>query len=311
MNSFCYTLTIAFGLIATSVSAQCPAGSIALVKKNARDWPTTYWQLPKSFITPSLSRYFFTGNTRRECLTLVEIQQLSAEASRVLGNSTNAKARALLGDIQYIAEVNKPTQVAGITANAGTVSASVQTVKSRMPSGTDTLDQQADTTIDPALIDAAKTAEAELPSSKSPIGLLIGILALGALAGTLLGGALVYLRFYQRAKHEAADLRAENAALNQQIAESRRKSPPIAPVQPEPTQFPAPLPAQKAWSPNELSPAVLPDSESEIKVEIEPEMTFPLNETSPSIIPIRQPTIGNLDDVPYLHPPKLDGTDPV
>jgi hypothetical protein len=285
------------------VFADCPPGStIALVKKNERDWPTSYKDLNKRLSVPSLNRYFFVGNASRECITLAELQLLSADANRALGTSRDQKAKAFLAAIQRVADYNRPaTGAAAPGTDTDPASDSAQTVKSRMPNGTDTLDPQAELPIS-SVIDAAKEAETELPVGKSPIGLLIGVLALGALAGTLLGGALVYLRFYQSAKREAADLRTENAALNQQIAESRRKSPP---VKPDNEPMPTPRPPQKGWADDLAGPHQPPtDAEPRIVVETAPDDSC-LTDTMPSVIPI-SPSPTNRPDGFRTPPTNLD-----
>ena len=274
------------------VFADCPPGStIALVKKNERDWPTSYKDLNKRLSIPSLNRYFFAGNASRECITLAELQLLSAEANRALGTSRDSKAKAFLAAVQRVADYNRPSAVT-TTTGTSPVSNSAQTVKSRMPNGTDTLDSRTELPVG-SVIDAAK--ETELPVGKSPVSLLIGVLALGALAGTLLGGALVYLRFYQAAKREAADLRAENQTLSREIAESRRKSPPVAPARPDTEQLPAPRTPQKGWADGPAgSHRLATDGEPRIMVETDPDENR-LTDTMPSVIPISPPPTSRSD----------------
>ena len=283
-----------FWLALLPVFADClPGSTIALVKKNERDWPTSYRDLNRRLSVPLLNHYFFVGNASRECITLAELQLLSADANRVLGTSRDPKAKAFVAAIQRVADYNKPTTGAA-TPGANTASGSVQTVKSRMPNGTNTLDPQTELPVG-SVIEAAKEAETELPAGRSPISLLIGVLALGALGGTLLGGALVYLRFYQAAKREAADLRAENQALNRQIDESRRKSPSIAPVGPNKEQLPDPRTPQKGWADDLAGPHYsLTDAKPRIVVETTPDENS-LTDTMPSVIPISPPPTNRSD----------------
>ena len=284
------------------VFADClPGSTIALVKKNERDWPATYKDLNRRLSVPSLNRYFFVGNTSRECITLTELQLLSAEANRVLGISRDPKAKAFVAAVQRVADYNKPTDAA-VAPGTSPVSGSVETVKSRMPNGTDTLDPKTNLPVD-SVIDAAK--ETQLPADRSPVGLLIGVLALGALGGTLLGGALVYLRFYQAAKREAASLRAENQALSRAIAESLRKSPVITPVRADTEPMPAPRTPQKGWSDGLAGPHHLPadtDAEPYIVVEThsdENRLTDTM--TMPSAIPMSPLPTNHSDG--FLSPP--------
>ncbi len=277
------------------VFADCPPGStIALVKKNERDWPASYKDLNRRLSVPSLNRYFFAGNASRECITLTELQRLSADANRALGTSRDPKAKSFLAAIQRVADYNRPTAAAA-TPGTGPAFGSAQTVKSRMPDGTDTLSPQAALPVG-SVIEAAKKAETEPPAGKSPVGLLIGVLALGALAGTLLGGALVYLRFYQSAKREAADLRTENQALSREIAESRRKSPPIAPVRADAEQLPQPRTPQKGWADELPRPHTVPtaDAEPRVVVETHPDERY-LTDTMPSVIPMAPPPTSRSD----------------
>ena len=276
------------------VFADClPGSTIALVKKNERDWPATYKDLNRRLSVPLLNRYFFVGNASRECITLVELQVLSADANRVLGTSRDPKAKAFVAAIQRVADYNKPPPGAA-APGANTASGSVQTVKSRMPNGTDTLDPQTELPVG-SVVEAAKEAETKLPAGKSPVSLLIGVLALGALGGTLLGGALVYLRFYQAAKREAADLRAENQTLSREIAENRRKSPSVAPVRADAEHLPAPRTPQKGWANDLAGPHQPPaDAEPRIVVETDQDVT-PLTDTMPSVIPISPPPTSRSD----------------